>query len=39
MSDDKIKDKHKKGKKGGMKKSVNEVDAERSTPATTSDAP
>ena len=38
-SDDKIKDKDKKGKKGGKKKSVNEVDAEESAPATTSDAP
>ena len=38
-SDDKNKDKDKKGKKGGKKKSVNEVDAEESTPATTSDAP
>ena len=38
-SDDKNKDKHKKGKKGGKKKSVNKVDAEESTPATTSDAP
>ena len=37
--DDKNKDKDKKGKKGGKKKSVNEVDAEESTPATTSDAP
>ena len=31
-SDDKNKDKDKKGKKGGKKKSVNEVDAEESTP-------
>ena len=38
-SDNKNKDKDKKGKKGGKKKSVNEVDAEESTPATTSDAP
>ena len=38
-SEDKNKDKDKKGKKGGKKKSVNEVDAEGSTPATTSDAP
>ena len=38
-SDDKIKDKDEKGKKGGNKKSVNEVDAEESAPATTSDAP
>ena len=38
-SDDKNRDKDKKGKKGGKKKSVNEVDAEGSTPATTSDAP
>ena len=38
-SDDKNKDKDKKGKKGGKKKSVNEVDAEESTPATTSNAP
>ena len=37
--DDKNKDKDKKGRKGGKKKSVNEVDAEESTPATTSDAP
>ena len=37
-SDDKNKDKDKKGKKGGKKKSVNEVDAEESTPATTTDA-
>ena len=37
-SDDKNKDKGKKGKKGGKKKRVNEVDAEESTPATTSDA-
>ena len=36
---DKNKDKDKKGKKGGKKKSVNEVDAEESTPATTTDAP
>ena len=38
-SDNKNKDKDKKGKKGGNKKSVNKVDAEESTPATTSDAP
>ena len=38
-SDDKKKDKDKKGKKGGKKKSINEVDAKESTPATTSDAP
>ena len=38
-SDDKNKDKDKKGEKGGKKKSVNEVDAEESTPTTTSDAP
>ena len=38
-SDDKNKDKDKKGKKGRKKKSVNEVDAEESTPTTTSDAP
>ena len=38
-SDDKNKDKDKKGKKGGKKKSVNELDAEESTPTTTSDAP
>ena len=38
-SDDKNKDKDKKGKKAGKKKSVNEVDAEGSTPTTTSDAP
>ena len=38
-SDDKNKDKDKKGNKGGKKKSVNEVDAEQSTPATTRDAP
>ena len=37
--DDKNKDKDKKGKKGGKKKSVNEVDAEESTPATKSDTP
>ena len=36
---DRNKDKDKKGKKGGKKKSVNEVDAEESTPATTTDAP
>ena len=38
-SEDKNKDKDKKGKKGGKKKSVNAVDAEESTPATTSNAP
>ena len=38
-NNDKNKDKDKKGKKGGKKKSVNEVDAEGSTPATTNDAP
>ena len=38
-SDNKNKDKDKKGKKGGKKKSVNEVDAEESTPATTSNVP
>ena len=38
-SDDKNKDKDKKDKKGGKKKSVNEVVAEESNPATTSDAP
>ena len=36
---DKNKDKDKKGKKGGEKKGVNEVDAEESTPTTTTDAP
>ena len=37
---DKIKDKDKKDKKGGKKKGVNEVDAEESTPtSTTTDAP
>ena len=36
---DKNKDKDKKGKKGGKKKGVNEVDAEKSTPTTTTDAP
>ena len=36
---DKNKDKNKKGKKGGKKKGVNEVDAEESTPTTTTDAP
>ena len=35
---DKNKDKDKKGKKWGKKKSVNEVDAEGSTPTTTTDA-
>ena len=38
-SDDKNKDRDKKGKKGGKKKGVNEVDAEESTPTTTTDAP
>ena len=38
-SDDKNKDKVKKGKKGRKKKGVNEVDAEESSPTTTSDAP
>ena len=38
-SDDKNKDKEKKGTKGGKKKGVNEVDAEESTPTPTSDAP
>ena len=38
-SDDKNKDKDKKGKKGGKKKGVNEVDAEETTPTTTTDAP
>ena len=38
-SDNKNKDKDKKGKKRGKKKSVNEVDAEESTPTTTSDTP
>ena len=36
---DKNKDKDKKGKKGGKKKGVHEVDAEESTPTTTTDAP
>ena len=36
---DKNKDKDKKGKKGGKKKGANEVDAEESTPTTTTDAP
>ena len=36
---DKNKDKDKKCKKGGKKKSVNEVDVEESSPATTTDAP
>ena len=35
---DKNKDKDKKGKNGGKKKGVNEVDAEESTPTTTTDA-
>ena len=38
-SDYKNKDKDKKGKKGGKKKGVNEVDAEESTPTTATDAP
>ena len=38
-SEHKSKDKEKKGKKGGKKKDVNEVDAEESTPTPTSDAP
>ena len=38
-SDDKNRDKEKKGKKGGKKKGVNEVDMEGSTPTPTSDAP
>ena len=38
-SHDNNKDKDKKGKKGGKKKGVNEVDAEESTPTTTSNAP
>ena len=38
-SDDTNKDLDKKGKKGGKKKGVNDVDAEESTPTTTSDAP
>ena len=38
-SDVKNKDKDKKGKNGGKKKGVNKVDAEESTPTTTSDAP
>ena len=38
-SDDKNRDKDKKGKKGGKKKSVSEVDAEESTPTTTRGAP
>ena len=37
--ENKEKDKDKKGKKGGKKKSVSEVDAEESTPTTTTDAP
>ena len=36
---DQNKDKDKKGKKGGRKKSVNEVDAEENTPTSTTDAP
>ena len=35
----KNKDKDKKGKEGGKKKGVNEVDAEESTPTTTTHAP
>ena len=35
---DKNKDKDKKGKNRGKKKGVNEVDAEESTPTTTTDA-
>ena len=38
-SDDKNKDKDKKGKKAEKEKRVNEVDADESTPTTTSDAP
>ena len=38
-SHDKNTDKEKKGKRGGKKKGVNEVDAEESTPTPTSDAP
>ena len=38
-SDNKNKYKEKKGKKGGKKKGVNEVDAEESTPTPTSNAP
>ena len=38
-SDDKNKDKDKKGKKGGKKKGVCKVDAEESTPTTTTDDP
>ena len=37
--ENKEKDKDKKGKKGVKKKGVNEVDAEESTPTTTTDAP
>ena len=37
-SDEKNKDKERKGKKGGRKKGVNEVDAEKSIPTPTSDA-
>ena len=37
--ENKEKDKDKKGKKGGRKKGVNVVDAEESTPTTTTDAP
>ena len=38
-SDDKNKYKDKKGRRGGKKKGFNEVDAEESTPTTTTDAP
>ena len=38
-SDDKNKDKDKRGKKGGRKESVDKVDAEESTPTAASDAP
>ena len=37
--ENKGKDKDKKGKKGGKKKGVNQIDAEESTPTTTTDAP
>ena len=37
--ENKEKDKDKKDKKGGKKKGVNKVDAEESTPTTTTDAP
>ena len=36
---DKNKDKDRKGKEGGRRKGVNEVDAEESTPTTTNEAP